>query len=84
MNGASTVSTVPPCLPLLAERLAQVQDWVEGDGPVPSPCIGVCKMDEAQQFCIGCLRTLDELRAWRTLDDEGKRAVWRLIEERAI
>ena len=80
MSGAPTV---PPCPPLLAERLAQVQDWAEADGPVPSPCIGICKMDEARQFCIGCLRTLDELVAWRTLADADKRAVWRLIEARA-
>ena len=50
--------------------------------PVLSPCVSVCKMDAERVYCIGCLRTLDELRAWSTLDNAGKRAVWRLIEGR--
>ena len=52
------------------------------DEPVPSPCVSVCKMDAERVFCTGCLRTLDELRAWSTLDNAGKRAVWQLIERR--
>jgi hypothetical protein len=52
------------------------------DEPVPSPCISVCQMDPERVFCIGCLRTLDELRAWSSLDNAGKRAVWHLIEGR--
>ena len=52
------------------------------DKPVPSPCVSVCKMDAEGVFCTGCLRTLDELRAWSTLDNVGKRAVWQLIEGR--
>jgi uncharacterized protein len=52
--------------------------------PVPSPCISVCKMTEDRSLCIGCLRTLDELRAWSTLPDVGKRAVWGLIANRMM
>ena len=52
------------------------------DKPVPSPCVSVCKMDAEGVFCTGCLRTLDELRVWSTLDNVGKRAVWQLIEGR--
>ena len=52
------------------------------DYSVPSPCISVCKMDDERVFCRGCLRTLDELRAWSTLDAPGKRAIWQLIETR--
>ena len=52
------------------------------DKPVPSPCVSVCNMDAEGVFCTGCLRTLDELRAWSTLDNVGKRAVWQLIEGR--
>ena len=52
------------------------------DEPVPSPCISVCQMDAERVMCIGCLRTLDELRVWSTLDNAGKRAVWHLIEGR--
>ena len=49
---------------------------------VPSPCVSVCEMDADRAFCIGCLRTLDELRVWGKLDNADKRAVWQLIESR--
>jgi predicted Fe-S protein YdhL (DUF1289 family) len=49
---------------------------------VASPCISVCRIDEASGLCVGCLRTLDEIAAWSTLDDAQKRAVWRAIAER--
>jgi hypothetical protein len=50
--------------------------------PVPSPCINVCRMDEASGLCTGCLRTLDEIALWSALDDEDKRAVWEALEKR--
>jgi predicted Fe-S protein YdhL (DUF1289 family) len=52
-------------------------------GPVPSPCISVCRMDESVEYCVGCWRTLDEIAAWGSMDDEGKRRVWALIAQRA-
>ncbi|MFN4361422.1 MAG: DUF1289 domain-containing protein [Hylemonella sp.] len=51
---------------------------------LPSPCIAVCRMEMATGLCQGCRRTLEEIRAWSTLDDGGKRAVWALIEQRAL
>jgi len=33
-------------------------------GRVPSPCVGVCALDEAGSTCVGCRRTLDEVRIW--------------------
>ncbi|MBX3620249.1 MAG: DUF1289 domain-containing protein [Rhizobacter sp.] len=50
--------------------------------PVPSPCINVCRMDAATGLCAGCLRTIDEIAAWSTLDDDAKRAVWLSVEQR--
>ena len=49
---------------------------------VPSPCISVCRIDDASGLCVGCLRTLDEIAAWSTLDDAQKRAVWEAIAKR--
>lgn len=43
--------------------------------PVPSPCINICRMDEASGLCEGCARTLDEIAAWSTLDESAKRGV---------
>jgi predicted Fe-S protein YdhL (DUF1289 family) len=48
----------------------------------PSPCIGICRMNDATGLCDGCLRTLDEIAAWSTLDDDAKRAVWDAIDAR--
>lgn len=33
-------------------------------------------------LCEGCLRTIDEIAAWSTLDDAAKRVVWQRIEQR--
>lgn len=49
---------------------------------VPSPCINVCRMDASTSWCEGCLRTIDEIAAWSTFDDDAKRAVWDAIEVR--
>lgn len=45
------------------------------DVPVPSPCISVCRMDEATGLCAGCLRTIDEIAVWSVLEDSERRAV---------
>ena len=52
--------------------------------PVPSPCIGICRLDEAGNSCTGCGRTLDEVAKWSRASDDYKRAVWqRIIEARS-
>lgn len=52
-------------------------------GPVTSPCTSVCRMDPASGWCVGCLRTIDEIASWSTMDDEARREVWqRLVQRR--
>ena len=51
-------------------------------GGVPSPCINVCRMDDASGWCEGCLRTIGEIAAWGGLTDDDKRALWRQLEQR--
>jgi uncharacterized protein len=50
---------------------------------VPSPCISNCKIDEISKFCIGCLRTIDEIMAWSAMNDDEKTQVWKLLQQRA-
>jgi predicted Fe-S protein YdhL (DUF1289 family) len=70
MSGpASTDETVGPPLPPFGPE-------------VPSPCTGVCRMDEARVHCVGCLRTIPEIKAWRTLGSLDKVALWRDLRER--
>ena len=42
---------------------------------VPSPCVNVCRMNEATRLCEGCFRTLDEIACWSGYTDEDKLAV---------
>ena len=63
----------------LAERAQAVRKL---DGPVPSPCMSVCTMDAERAFCVGCLRSIEEIRAWSRQDDAGRRQTWQRIEER--
>ncbi|MCM2479693.1 DUF1289 domain-containing protein [Serpentinimonas maccroryi] len=51
-------------------------------GPVPSPCVGVCRMDAASGYCLGCWRTLDEIAHWSAASADEQRACWRRIEGR--
>jgi len=50
---------------------------------VASPCVSVCTVDTAHGWCIGCLRTLAEIGAWRTMTLEEKRATVAACAERA-
>jgi predicted Fe-S protein YdhL (DUF1289 family) len=61
-----------------------VSEAAEPDVPVASPCISVCRMDDATGLCVGCLRTLDEIAAWGALDDATRRMVLRAIGERRV
>jgi predicted Fe-S protein YdhL (DUF1289 family) len=45
-----------------------------------SPCISICTLDEKLQ-CMGCRRTLDEIRNWHKLTGPEQ---WALVEELAI
>lgn len=51
---------------------------------VASPCISVCSVDPVTKMCIGCLRTLKEIGAWRTMTPEEKRVVVEATEARAL
>jgi uncharacterized protein len=51
---------------------------------VPSPCVNICRMDDATGWCEGCLRTIDEISAWSTYDDTTRRAIWDLLDARHI
>jgi predicted Fe-S protein YdhL (DUF1289 family) len=72
----------PPPIPAVAAG-AQPGDIAPAPpAPVGSPCTGVCKMDAATGWCLGCARTIPEIAAWSKLDDAGKRAVWAQLPPR--
>ncbi|AOJ94139.1 MULTISPECIES: DUF1289 domain-containing protein [Burkholderia] len=51
-------------------------------GVVGSPCTDVCRIDPRTEWCAGCLRTRDEIRAWRSADDDARRVVLARLDAR--
>ena len=47
-----------------------------------SPCINHCTINTDNGFCEGCWRTLNEVSAWRTLQDTTKLAILELLKVR--
>lgn len=62
--------------------LARAQRLAPPGSGVPSPCVGVCRMQATTGLCQGCWRTLEEIAGWSRADDAYKRAVWAEIERR--
>jgi len=31
---------------------------------IPSPCVGICRLDPTTGLCLGCMRSADEIAAW--------------------
>jgi predicted Fe-S protein YdhL (DUF1289 family) len=48
----------------------------------PSPCTGICKMDDALGVCLGCGRTGDEVAEWALASDGRRSAIWALLPGR--
>ena len=53
------------------------------DEGIPSPCISVCRMSEDRSHCLGCFRTIPEIRAWAQADSAQRRAIWVKLLQRA-
>jgi predicted Fe-S protein YdhL (DUF1289 family) len=51
--------------------------------PVGSPCTNVCRLDmDTRTYCVGCHRTRAEIKSWKTLDAQDKRAIIAQLAER--
>ncbi|MBC3956285.1 MULTISPECIES: DUF1289 domain-containing protein [Pseudomonas] len=48
---------------------------------VPSPCISTCRLDE-HKVCLGCFRHVEDIREWRSADDERRRQIRHEAERR--
>ncbi len=47
-----------------------------------SPCVGICKLDNATGYCIGCARTGDEIAEWSSQTPVWRAAVWDALPAR--
>lgn len=51
--------------------------------PLPtSPCVRLCRMDEASGWCRGCARRLDEIAGWGSAPAQRQREVLALLPAR--
>ncbi|MFM9874568.1 MAG: DUF1289 domain-containing protein [Fimbriimonadaceae bacterium] len=46
----------------------------EQDDEIKSPCTKVCRLDE-NDVCEGCQRTIDEIIAWPSLNNQKKSGI---------
>ncbi|SKA85857.1 hypothetical protein SAMN02745130_02644 [Thiothrix eikelboomii] len=52
------------------------------DTSVPSPCIGVCWLNNQTGWCEGCWRSGDEIRDWLIMTREQKLQLLQVLEQR--
>ena len=50
---------------------------------IPSPCIHVCVRDLGD-ICMGCYRSIDEIRCWYKFSDEEKIRTIKNAEQRRV
>lgn len=65
-----------------ARRRRRKARRVNVDTSIPSPCVNVCQVDDADGLCIGCRRHVDEIRDWLIMTAAQKTAVLARIEAR--
>jgi len=49
---------------------------------IPSPCIGVCRLDLERRMCEGCLRTICEIARWPVADTPERLRILQQLRER--
>jgi predicted Fe-S protein YdhL (DUF1289 family) len=51
------------------------------EGP-PSPCISVCQIDDVTGLCLGCRRTIDEIRDWIIMPKDEREKLLETLAQR--
>jgi predicted Fe-S protein YdhL (DUF1289 family) len=54
------------------------------EDPAPSPCIGICRMDDARGVCEGCWRTLAEIAEWGRAPERRRLEILRSVTARQL
>jgi len=50
---------------------------------ISTPCINICRMDESNRYCIGCFRSLQEIKQWATLSETERLAIMAQLDARS-
>ncbi|NMM45933.1 DUF1289 domain-containing protein [Rhodospirillaceae bacterium KN72] len=51
---------------------------------IPSPCVGICRLDGPSNECTGCLRTIAEIREWGGATNERRFEILQVLKQRRI
>jgi predicted Fe-S protein YdhL (DUF1289 family) len=49
-------------------------------GKVPSPCVLICRIEDGE--CVGCKRTIDEIRDWIIMSEYEQNKLLRELDWR--
>ena len=49
-----------------------------------SPCINKCKLDIKEEYCISCLRTINEISNWKNFSDTEKKKIILKVKNKKI
>jgi hypothetical protein len=49
-------------------------------GQVPSPCVLICRIEDGE--CVGCKRTIDEIRDWIIMSEYEQKKLLRELDWR--
>ena len=66
------------------EELDQTIAFARTQTPVGSPCIDVCRLNPDSGYCEGCLRTREEIKAWKLMSDPDRLALLDLLAVRLL
>ena len=50
--------------------------------PVDSPCQDLCGLDKEGRYCLGCLRSREEIAAWSQMNDGQRLEVLTIVARR--
>jgi len=51
---------------------------------VPSPCVGICDLDDTLGRCAGCARTTAEIDGWQEAAETDRLAIWQTLPARLV
>lgn len=51
---------------------------------IQSPCVGICTMDDTTGLCLGCYRSLDEIKGWWDMNPQDQKKLLAALEERQL
>jgi predicted Fe-S protein YdhL (DUF1289 family) len=63
------------------ESRLQYMNMTTPSSTVPSPCVRNCCLDD-DLICLGCFRSLDEIKEWSMVEDDRRNAILQNASER--